>query len=85
MSTLRILGLLLTNRMGEATEVQKILTKYGCNIKTRLGMHETGDDFCSKKGIILLELTGEQKEWDNLEEELNQVEGIKVQRMHFDW
>ncbi|MFO7843237.1 MAG: hypothetical protein R6V16_05445 [Bacteroidales bacterium] len=79
----RILGILITDRQKEAGKVQNVLTKYGCSIKTRLGLHETTDDFCSTSGLILLELTGELSEMDKLEKELIAIEGTQTQKMVF--
>lgn len=79
----RILGVLITDRKKEAGEVQKVLTKFGCSIKTRLGLHEASDETCSNEGLILLELTGEYKEMDNLEKELENIEGTETKKMTF--
>jgi hypothetical protein len=79
----RILGILITDRKKEAGKVQNILTKYGCSIKTRLGLHEATDDVCSTSGLLLLELTGDVSEMDKLENELVAVEGTQTQKMIF--
>lgn len=42
-----IVGIHVTDRMKNASEVQKIFTEYGCNIKTRLGMHEVHGNYCA--------------------------------------
>ncbi|MFP3859929.1 MAG: hypothetical protein ACLFUW_03810 [Bacteroidales bacterium] len=83
MTQKRILGILITDRKKEAGEVQKILTQYGSTIKTRLGLHEVGDDTLSEEGLILLELTGIQSEMDNLEKKLESIEGTQTQKMDF--
>lgn len=79
----RILGVLIHDRQKEAGEVQKLLTKFGCSIKTRLGLHEVTDNLCSTSGLLLLELTGDIVEMDKLEKELQAVEGTQVQKMIF--
>jgi len=79
----RILGVVITDRQKEAGEVQKVLTKYGCSIKTRLGLHEASNENCSNEGLILLELIGDYKEMDNLEEALQKIEGTETQKMSF--
>ena len=58
MKEIKILGLHLTDRVKEAIKVQDVLTKFGCSIKTRLGLHDVNDDVCSTNGIIILELCG---------------------------
>lgn len=55
---LTILGIKIEDRMKEAGEVQKLLSRYGCSIKTRLGLHEVAGDYCSTSGLIILELAG---------------------------
>jgi hypothetical protein len=79
---IHILGILVTNRENESENVQRILTKYGCSIKTRLGLHEdeTGSNSC---GLIVLELTGETSEMDKLENELKGVEALQISKMVF--
>ena len=54
-----ILGIYISDRMKESKQVQSILTKFGCSIKTRLGLHEVTDDYCATSGILILELTGD--------------------------
>ena len=83
MKEIRILGLHVTDRAGEAVKIQDLLTKFGCSIKTRLGLHEVNENICSSCGIILLELTGDKAECDKLESELLKVEGLDVQKMTF--
>ena len=51
-----ILGILLDNRIEEAVKFQEILTKCGCNIRTRIGLHNIGEYKCINNGIILLEV-----------------------------
>ncbi|MGM0613774.1 MAG: hypothetical protein ACQESM_09725 [Bacteroidota bacterium] len=79
-----ILGLYITDRVKEALEVQNILTRYGCSIKTRLGLHEVVNDYCSRSGLILLELTGPEEDRKNLQKELKQIEELQIQKMEFE-
>lgn len=80
---IRILGIMIQDRKNAATKVQGILTEFGCSIKTRLGLHEAGENVCAPHGLVLLELTGEPSEMDKLEKALDAVEGIKLQKMVF--
>ncbi len=82
---IRILGIHIKNRAQEATKIQCILTKYGCSIKTRLGLHEVTEDHCSTNGIILLELTGSVEECNKLENELHALSGVEVKKMVFEY
>jgi len=83
MKEIWILGIHITDRVKEAKDIQLILTKFGCSIKTRLGLHEVKEEFCSSTGLILLELTGNRDEFPKLENELLKVEGIEVRKMVF--
>jgi len=77
-----ILGVHITNRLKRASEVQQLLTQYGCNIKTRLGLHEV-ENVCSPTGVLLLEMYGEDAVCFELADKLAAVEGVEVQRMVF--
>jgi len=80
-----IMGILIGHREEEALKVQELLTRYGCYIKTRLGLHDTpGEGTCSSKGLLILEfLPGNEKEVDALEVELKKLESFVVKRMEF--
>jgi hypothetical protein len=78
-----ILGIYITDRVQEVSAVQSILTKFGCTIKTRLGLHEVHNDVCARSGLILLELTGSKEEYVKLENSLLKVEGLVVKKMVF--
>ena len=51
-----IIGLSVDNRKEEAQKLQDILTKYGCYIKTRIGLHDMGEYKCLNYGIVLIEV-----------------------------
>lgn len=78
-----IMGIHVSDRGHDASRLQAILTKYGCTIRTRLGLHETDHETVSDGGIILLELTGEPSEFSKLENELLSIDGITVKKMVF--
>ena len=44
----RIVGIHVTDRAQAAGRVQEILSKYGKNIRTRLGLHDVHDDVVAK-------------------------------------
>jgi hypothetical protein len=83
MKELRVLGVYISDRMGAAKLVQATLTKFGCSIKTRLGLNEVVDDLCSSSGLILLELTGDHNEAIKLENELLKIDGVQLEKMVF--
>lgn len=83
MKEIRVIGIYVSNRLEASQQVQATLTKFGCSIKTRLGLHEVVDDYCSTSGLILLELTGDRNEALKLENELLKIEGVQLEKMVF--
>ncbi|HEX7411260.1 MAG TPA: hypothetical protein VF298_03885 [Bacteroidales bacterium] len=83
MKEIRVLGIHINDRVNNAAGIQQILTKYGCSIRTRLGLHDVVDDYCSQGGLILLELSGDRAEWLKLENELLAIDHLEVQKMEF--
>ena len=77
-----IMGIRLDNRANTAIEFQKILTNFGCIIKTRLGLHDVSGNKCAPNGIILLEVI-DDKEAEVFEKELCTIDGIEIQLMKF--
>ncbi len=53
----KVIILNISNRNEDSVKLQEILTKYGCNIKTRIGFHHSDKNKCSKSGLIILDLT----------------------------
>jgi hypothetical protein len=83
MKEIRIIGLLITDRIKEAGLAQEALTKYAHVIKSRLGFHEVTEDVCSRVGVVILQLAGNSVECDKLENELGRIGGLEIQRMVF--
>jgi len=78
-----IIGIHITNRVNHVPAVQEILTKFGCFIKTRIGLHDTGDNSCSPNGLIIVELLGNEGNSNEFVSELAAIEGVDVQQMVF--
>jgi len=83
MHELRILGLLITDRIKEAGRTQEVLSRYAPIIKSRLGFHEVTEKVCSRVGFILLHVTGSTDQCDHLEHELGDIGGLELQKMVF--
>lgn len=71
-----ILCILVGKRKDTAVNVQKILTAWGCLIKTRLGLHDGTLDDCSESGVILLELVGEADKIQELSRKLELLDDV---------
>ena len=78
-----IFGVHLTNRLTEAPAFQQLITQYGCNIKTRIGLHNVAGDVCATAGLILLEMYGDEAKTNELEQKLKAFEGIEFKKMVF--
>ncbi len=79
-----IMGIQLKQRYDASNEVQNLLTKYGCSIKTRLGVHEASSDSCNEQGIIIVEfIDNSDKEVHEFEQSLSEISGIVVKKMEF--
>ncbi len=83
MEQLIILGVMVQEREKMALRLQDIFSKYGCCIKTRLGLNEIDIPEAANAGLIILELMGDQQECLRLENEIHALEGVKVRKMSF--
>lgn len=79
-----IMGFVLHERVKSASKVQELLTSYGCEINTRIGLHVASPSSCSPEGLILLEfIDGAEKKADEFEKELKKIAEVEIQRMEF--
>jgi hypothetical protein len=79
----RIIGLLIRDRIKEAGRLQITLSNHAQLIRSRLGFHELNENTCSRTGIIVLTLTGEESAWTEFQKELESIDGVDVQQMSF--
>ncbi len=73
------MAVILDKRTDVAPDVQQILTEYGCIITARLGFHQVNN--CTEDGLIILHLRGEDEDISKLENELKDINKVKVKRM----
>ena len=71
-----ILLILVGQRKQAAVQVQKVLTGWGCMIKTRLGIHDGVMENCSEHGLLILELAGERNKIDELARKVSLIKGV---------
>jgi hypothetical protein len=76
-----LLGILVPRRDDLGIQVQNILTTFGCVIQTRLGVNEVY--FGEPAGLIILELTGDVKQFISLERSLREIDDIAIGRICF--
>ena len=75
-----IAGVHIVDREAHAPMVQEMFTKYGAQINTRLGLH---DSINSSNGLILLEMV-DTPETARLIEEIGAIDGVDCQTMMFE-
>jgi hypothetical protein len=78
-----VIGIHIPDRVKQASLVQKVLTEYGCSIRTRIGLHEVCDEFCAINGLLLLEMFGKEDEMDAMVKKLQDIQGVDTQFMVF--
>ena len=78
-----ILGIKLFERVTTAADFQKILSEYGCFIKTRIGLHSVSDGICAPNGIVLIEFIGNDETLSEFEKALNSLGKIEIKKMTF--
>ena len=76
---LGMMGILLSDRRGQAPRVQEILTEYGDLILCRSGVH----DPAKSRGLITLTLEAAESEIGDLAAELTDVSGVEVSVARF--
>jgi len=74
-----IAGVHIVDRVKHAATVQRILTEYGTDIRTRLGLH---DNINTSNGLILLELE-DGPSTAALIQHLGAIDGVECQKMVF--
>lgn len=78
-----VVGIHITDRVTHVPSVQGVLTEYGCSIKTRIGLHEVSDGYCSSNGLLLVEMVGATETVNDFVSALKAIEGVDVQQMTF--
>ncbi len=76
-----VMAVMIDNRKVVVEQVQKILTAWGCIIKTRLGLHDGVLDNCSNFGLLILELVGTNEQHGEMLRKLNLLSGVNAKYM----
>jgi hypothetical protein len=79
-----IVAVHITDRVQHAGELQKVLSEFGCYIKTRIGLHEASEEYCSSNGIIILEMLSNEPKADEMIKKISAIEGLECQKIVFD-
>ena len=78
-----IVAIHVTDRLSKAQTVQGLLTEFGNNIKTRLGLHEFEPNAPGPNGILILEMIGGANPCETLLTKLNDISGIEAKLITF--
>lgn len=76
--TMQLVLIKIKARTQKAVKVQEVLTKHGCNITLRLGLHEVGGENCANDGLIILQVKPDQQVVNELTAELNVLGDVDV-------
>lgn len=76
-----IIGIRVNHRHTNAAVLQQTLTQFGCNIRLRVGLHETNENYCSDDGVIMLQACGEKAQIGQMLDALNALEGVQAKLM----
>jgi hypothetical protein len=83
MADTTILGVLLRKRTQTSESFQEIISRHGCIIKTRIGIHNVSNNVCSQDGVILLDVIGDNAAISALEKDIMAIDGAEIQKMSF--
>ncbi len=72
-----VMLVMVTDRKKSALKIQKALTKSGCAIQARIGLHETTKT-CSNAALMVLQLAGTKAETAELRKNLNAIAGVRA-------
>jgi hypothetical protein len=78
-----IVAVHIDNRLKEAVQVQALLTEYGNQIKTRLGLHEIDQHQSARNGLLLLEMVQPDNRITELMSKLNAIKGVESKSIVF--
>ena len=84
MSCQNIVAMTLKGRSDNAGKVQQVLTRNGCSIKARIGLHDEVGETCSNEGLIVLQVCGSKEEIQELLRGLNAIDGVNAKHMELE-
>jgi hypothetical protein len=76
-----VIAVKVSDREGVAQDMQRVLTKHGCLIKVRLGLHDVPSNTCSPAGLVLMEVEGDAAEIKAFVDELNKLSNVSAKHI----
>jgi hypothetical protein len=75
----------VSDRNKNAVKIQEVLTKHGCDINMRLGLHDQEDgDVCSPCGTLILQLCCSMEPAKLVEADLLKIDGVRAKIIDLD-
>jgi lipoate-protein ligase B len=75
-----LMAIRISDRDSGAVKVQQVLTKHGCSINVRLGLHDQEDgNVCSPCGTMILQLSCAPDDAKCVVDDLRKIGGVKAQ------
>ena len=75
-----LMAIRIYDRDSNANHVQDVLTKHGCKIRTRIGLHDPDENnVCSTSGTLILQLCCTVDECKAVAADLSSIKGVKAQ------
>jgi hypothetical protein len=75
----------VSNRDENAVKIQETLTKHGCSINMRLGLHDHEDgSVCSPCGTLILQLCCPKEQAKLVEADLLKIDGVRAKLIDLD-
>ena len=72
-----IVAIKIENREETSKHVQAVLTDFGCDIRTRLGINDYKPEDCTTSGLIIVDIPNEQRA-KVIVEKLSEIKNVKV-------
>ncbi len=76
-----ILGIKVDQRSEQASNIQKVLTEHGCEIRARLGLPQQDMNSCTDVGLLILQICSDGEAMDALVKELNKIPSVTAKYM----
>lgn len=85
MACVNLMAVRIHDRDNTAVKIQEVLTRHGCKIDMRLGLHDNeGVNACSMAGTLILRLCCNADEARLIEADLEKIDGVKAKFIDLD-
>jgi hypothetical protein len=80
-----LIAVRVCDRDNNALKIQQTLTKHGCHINVRLGLHDSEDgNVCSPCGTMILQLSCPPEDAKIVVDDLCKIDSVKAQLIDLD-